>query len=498
MKATEANLLKFLRKSPQFVIPIYQRNYSWTEAQCQQLWSDLLRAGRDDNINGHFIGSIVYVERGLSTVTTQEALLVIDGQQRLTTSTLLIAALAEHFDAKQLAELLDSFSARKLRNYYLLNPDEDGERHYKLILSETDKDTLLAILKKAPLPLEASSRIRQNYELDRDGRIWWGSDGGNMPRLKRFLSDVKDGRVPQTLWTYQEVGHTQEAKKELIATVAFPNSDVVFETPKPTRLLRRILQLATAPGDAREADGFIGVKDMSANYTVSTQATALDQPPPDIVLDFFAGTGSTMDAVFQQNAEDKGNRRCILVQLPEPLPGAESAGWTSVADITKGRLRGAGKKVREATPGFAGDLGFRVFKLDTSNIRAWNPNPDDLKATLFDHLDHIEPGRSADDILYEILLKLGLDLCVPIEQKTIAGKPVHSVGGGVLMACLAESIQVTEVEELALGIAAWRKAQGTVGETTAVFRDSAFQNDVAKSNLAAILEQHGIKQVRSL
>ncbi|MDI3491165.1 MAG: hypothetical protein PWP11_2442 [Thauera sp.] len=165
MKATEANLLKFLRKSPQFVIPIYQRNYSWTEAQCQQLWSDLLRAGRDDNINGHFIGSIVYVERGLSTVTTQEALLVIDGQQRLTTSTLLIAALAEHFDAKQLPELLDSFSARKLRNYYLLNPDEDGERHYKLILSETDKDTLLAILKQAPLPLEASSRIQQNYQL---------------------------------------------------------------------------------------------------------------------------------------------------------------------------------------------------------------------------------------------------------------------------------------------------------------------------------------------
>lgn len=165
MKATEANLLKFLRKSPQFVIPIYQRNYSWTDTQCQQLWSDLLRAGRDDNINGHFIGSIVYVERGLSTVTTQEALLVIDGQQRLTTSTLLIAALAEHFDAKQLPELLDSFSARKLRNYYLLNPDEDGERHYKLILSETDKDTLLAILKKAPLPLEASSRIQQNYQL---------------------------------------------------------------------------------------------------------------------------------------------------------------------------------------------------------------------------------------------------------------------------------------------------------------------------------------------
>lgn len=165
MKATEANLLKFLRKSPQFVIPIYQRNYSWTAAQCRQLWADLMRAGRDDKISAHFIGSIVYVERGLSSVTSQEALLVIDGQQRLTTSTLLVAALAKHFESEGLGELLDAFSNKKLRNYYLLNPDEEGERHFKLILSETDKDTLLALLKNTPIPDEASSRIVENYEL---------------------------------------------------------------------------------------------------------------------------------------------------------------------------------------------------------------------------------------------------------------------------------------------------------------------------------------------
>lgn len=165
MKATEANLLKFLRKSPQFVIPIYQRNYSWTAAQCRQLWADLMRAGRDEKVNAHFIGSIVYVERGLSSVTSQEALLVIDGQQRLTTSTLLIAALAKHFEFQGVGELLEAFSAKKLRNYYLLNPDEDGERHFKLILSETDKDTLLAILQGAPMPAEASSRITENYAL---------------------------------------------------------------------------------------------------------------------------------------------------------------------------------------------------------------------------------------------------------------------------------------------------------------------------------------------
>jgi adenine-specific DNA-methyltransferase len=305
-------------------------------------------------------------------------------------------------------------------------------------------------------------------ELDKDGRIWWGVDGNNQPGVKRFLSEVGQGRVPQTLWTYEEVGHTQEAKKELIATVDFPNSDVVFDTPKPTRLLRRILQIATSP---------------ESN---------------DLIVDFFAGTGSTMDAVFQQNAEDGGNRRCILVQLPEPLPGAESAGWTSIADITKARLRGAGKRVKENSPLFKGDVGFRVFKLDTSNIRAWNPAVNDLKTSLFDHLEHLETGRSSDDILYEILLKLGLDLCVPIEKREIAGKQVNSVGAGVLMTCLDESIKAAEVEALALGMVAWRKELGTVGDTTAVFRDSAFENDVAKSNLAAILEQHGIKQVRSL
>lgn len=305
-------------------------------------------------------------------------------------------------------------------------------------------------------------------ELNSDGRIWWGNDGNNVPAVKRFLSEVKNGRVPQTLWTYEEVGHTQEAKKELIATVDFPNSDVVFDTPKPTRLLRRILQVATSP---------------ESN---------------DLVIDFFAGTGSTMDAVFQQNAEDGGARRCILVQLPEPLTGGESVGWSSIADITKARLVGAAKRQRAADAAKAKDVGFRVFKLDTSNIRAWNPYPADLKGSLFANLEHIEPDRSNDDVLYELLLKLGLDLCVPMEHMQIAGKAVHCIGGGTLLACLDEHISVADAEELALGMAQWRDQQGTATETTAVFRDSAFENDVAKSNLAAILEQHGVKNVRSL
>ncbi len=289
-----------------------------------------------------------------------------------------------------------------------------------------------------------------------------------MPRLKRFLSEVKSGRVPQTLWTYDEVGHTQEAKKELLAAVTFPNSDVVFDTPKPTRLMRRILQLATAPDSA------------------------------DLVVDFFAGTGTTMEAVYAQNAEDGGKRRCILVQLPEPLDGAAASGWKTIADVTRARIRSAGKRHREADPLFTGDVGFRVFKLDTSNIRAWNPDPIDLEQTLFAHQDHLVEGRTEADILYELLLKLGLDLCVPIAKRSIHGKDVHSVGGGVLMACLAESIFRDDVELLAQGIVAWLEELQPAGDTTCVFRDSAFADDVTKTNLAAILEQHGIQNVRSL
>lgn len=143
MKATEAKLLEFLKKSPQFVIPIYQRSYSWSEKECRQLWEDIMRTGRNDELSAHFVGSIVYVEKGLYSVSSQSPLLVIDGQQRLTTVTLLIEALARTLGD---SEPLEGFSARKLRNYYLLNPEEAGEKHYKLILSQTDKASLIALL----------------------------------------------------------------------------------------------------------------------------------------------------------------------------------------------------------------------------------------------------------------------------------------------------------------------------------------------------------------
>ncbi len=144
------------------------------------------------------------------------------------------------------------------------------------------------------------------------------------------------------------------------------------------------------------------------------------------------------------------------------------------------------------------DIGFRVFKLDSSNIRAWEPDRDNLDQTLLDYVEHLKNDRTEQDILYELLLKLGLDLCVRIETKTIGGKAVHSIGGGVLVACLATQIAGDEVEPLAQGIVAWHQTLAPAGDTTCVFRDSAFGDDVAKTNLAAILNQHGLATVRSL
>ncbi|MCB1921077.1 MAG: DUF262 domain-containing protein [Candidatus Competibacteraceae bacterium] len=162
MKATEAKLLDFLKKSPQFVIPIYQRSYSWTEKECRQLWDDIVRTGGNDAVFAHFVGSIVYIEKGLSNLTSHEPMLVIDGQQRLTTVTLLIAALARALGD---IEPVDGFSPRKLRHYYLLNPEEDGDRRYKLLLSQTDKDSLIAIVGGNEQPKEPSLRVTANFAL---------------------------------------------------------------------------------------------------------------------------------------------------------------------------------------------------------------------------------------------------------------------------------------------------------------------------------------------
>jgi len=179
MEAFATKLLKFLRKSPQFVVPIYQRTYSWTETECKQLWDDIIRVGESEKVNAHFIGSIVYIEKGQYHVSTQSPLLVIDGQQRLATIALLINALVDslkHLD-EGLQEPVEGFSPRKLQNYYLLNPEESGEQRFKLILSQTDKSTLISILDGKEAPKEISLNIAANYKLFQS---WIAARHGNL------------------------------------------------------------------------------------------------------------------------------------------------------------------------------------------------------------------------------------------------------------------------------------------------------------------------------
>ncbi|MDO5505141.1 MAG: site-specific DNA-methyltransferase [Pseudoxanthomonas suwonensis] len=302
-------------------------------------------------------------------------------------------------------------------------------------------------------------------ELLKAGQILFGADEATQPTRKYLLKDNLFENVPSLLY----FGGSDDA---LLAEMGIP-----FDTPKPVYVTKRLVQSAC------RGDG--------------------------IVLDFFAGSGTTGHATMSQNAADGGSRRYILVQIPEPLDIEDTdqkvpANFCdqlgkprNISELTKERLRRAASKVKADNPEWTGDAGFRVYKLDQSNIRAWQPSGD-IEQDLLDNVEHIVPDRSEQDVLTELLLKLGLDLCVPIEQRQIAGKTVHAIGAGVLMACLDPRIGKEDAEPLALGMAGWHKELDPAGDTTCVFRDSAFENDEAKTNLAAILEQHGIRNVRSL
>lgn len=286
-----------------------------------------------------------------------------------------------------------------------------------------------------------------------------------------------DGVTPRTLLIEKEHGRNRDGTQE-IAQVLGPK---VFSNPKPLRLLRHLLSIA-----ARDSES--------------------------IVLDFFAGSGTTAHALMEMNAQDSGHRRYILVQLPEPLredvPNerhgyafCESIGRPpTVAELTKERLRRISTSEGANDELLCSDRGFRAFRLDSSNIREWNGEAPKFEEELQASIENLKVDRNEADVLCEVLLKLGLDLCVPIERRTFSGKEVHSVGGGVLMACLAPKIATAEVEEIGQGIARWREELKVAGETTCVFRDSAFEDDVAKTNLVAILVQSGIdeKFIRSL
>ena len=232
MKATEARFVEFLEKSPQFVIPIYQRTYSWTERECRQLWNDILRTGSNDAIAAHFVGSIVYIQKGLYQVARQSALLVIDGQQRLTTVMLILEALARRVGDR---EPLDGFSAKKIRSYYLLNPLEEGERGFKLLLTQTDKQSLLALMQQKPQPAEPSLRITENFAFFEE---WVQAAGADLTPLckglaKLMIVDIalsRDQDNPQLIFESMNSTGRELSQADLIRNFILMGLDTVQQT----------------------------------------------------------------------------------------------------------------------------------------------------------------------------------------------------------------------------------------------------------------------------
>ncbi len=307
-------------------------------------------------------------------------------------------------------------------------------------------------------------RISQDRltELDKDGRIWWGPNRDARPSIKRYLSEVQD-LVPRTLWKYKDVGSNRTSKNELRSLFTDVES---FETPKPTQLVVRMLQLATQPND------------------------------DSIALDFFAGSGTTAQAVLDLNKQDGGNRRFILVQLPEPT-GRED--YPTIADITKERVRRVIQKLNAEDADeldLGGDTdpdrGFRVFKLAESNFATWeadrSKDADDLVKQLELHVDHIRSERTPDDLLHEILLKSGFQLTTPVEILELAGKRAHSVAEGALLISLDSDLTLELIRAMAE-----RKPERVV------CLDAGFAgNDQLKVNAVQIFKTKGVTSFKTV
>jgi len=282
-----------------------------------------------------------------------------------------------------------------------------------------------------------------------DNRIWFGKDGSGTPRQKTFLSEVQQGLRPNTILLHGEAGHNQEAKqetKDLFAGIG------VFDGPKPVRLLKFLCTIANLA-------------------------------PDSIVLDFFAGSATTAHAVMLQNAADNYRHRFIMVQLPEPCAEDSEAfkmGYKTIAEVSKERIRRAGKKIAADLANSNIDTGFRVLKIDTSNMADVYYAPDALdKFNLDLFVDNIKPDRTAEDLLFQVMLDWGVDLALPIEKKAIQGKDVFFVDDDALAACFDAHGGIDE---------AFVKELAKHKPLRAVFRDAGFKDSAVKINVEQIFK----------
>lgn len=284
-------------------------------------------------------------------------------------------------------------------------------------------------------------------EMLSENKVWFGENGDNVPSQKRFLSDVKDGITPITLWKYTEVGHSQDATKKLKELF---DDKMYFEYPKPIGLIQRCLDLSTKS--------------------------------KDIILDFFSGSATTAHAVMQINTEDGGDRKFIMVQLPEKTDeGSEAhkAGYKNIAEIGKERIRRAGKKILEDNKESLEkrekplDIGFRVYKTDTTNMKDVYYHPSTVgQKDLLGQIDNIKEDRNAEDLLTQVILDLGLTLDLPIEKKKIKSNDVYFVASNSLVACFDDKIDFSIIDDIA-----------NYKPLKVVFKDTSFKEEQDRTNL---------------
>ena len=283
-----------------------------------------------------------------------------------------------------------------------------------------------------------------------DNRIWFGTDGNSVPCIKRFLRELKfDGMAPTSILFYKEVGHSQEGAKEV--TALFGDKGV-FDGPKPVRLLQRLLTLANLKDDS-------------------------------IVLDFFSGSASTAHAVMKMNVEKDKHCSFVMVQLPEHISEKKKKqGYETVCEIGKERIRRAGKKIKEESPSTTQDLdtGFRVLKLDSTNMQDIYYSPKDIsQADLFSQVDNVKPNRTGEDLLFQVMLELGATLDSKIETTTVAGKTIYNVAEGYLVACFDPDVTDEVVKAMALMLPAY-----------AVLRDTSMKDDSTATNFEQIFKTY--------
>lgn len=281
-----------------------------------------------------------------------------------------------------------------------------------------------------------------------NNEIYWG-DGDSYPMIKRFLSDAQDGLVPTTIFSRKFAGDTSSSKKQLDELM---DNKGIFDYSKPALLIKRLLQIST-----REHS---------------------------LILDFFGGSGTTADAVMQLNAEDGGNRKFILCTLDEEVAdksAAKEAGFETIDQISRERIRRVAAKIQEEHPELVGkqDFGFKAYKLDSSNFKDVSARPDQfIQGELFDSVSNIKEGRSGLDLLFQVMLTWGMELSLAIDSKKVAGVEVFDVDQGSLMACFDDDVSEEVIRHIA-------QAQ----PLRVVFRDSSFANSADKINVSEIFKE---------